>query len=123
MPTGKLNLKWVAARITEKQMLELTDLVLARRVDPRQAKMEKQREKLMTALRKIDDEIAALTDAGKPSAKRPGRKPGNCAIAAPKAVKPAKTKKPARNDPARAAMLERMAKARAARAAKRAAGE
>lgn len=131
MPAGQVNLKWIAARITEKQLAELTELVTARRIDPRQAKLEKKRDTLMAALRKLDAEVAVLTGE-KPATKRPGRKPGKPAVKAiksakaPKAAKPGKAtkaNKPAANDPARAAMLERMAKARAARAAKLAAAQ
>lgn len=125
MPTGKLNLKWVAARITEKQLAELAELV-KRRSDPRRTRLEAKRGKLADAIAKLDAEIAALTGEakpGKPSAKKPGRKPGKRAVSRPKAVKaakPAKAKPSVDADARRAKLLENLAKARAVRAANRA---
>ncbi len=155
MPTGKLNIPWIAARITERQLDELASLA-RRRNDPRRVRLEKKRGRLAAALEKIDAEIARLAGGARPAkvpARRPGRKPGRPAKAAAvparrgrqantsqaagaspvqarqaagkrglKAVKPAqaaKAKRPVTDPARRAKLLENLAKARAARAAKR----
>ncbi len=127
MPTGKINIPWIAARITEKQLAELAALV-KRRCDPRRVRLEKKRDKLVAAIEKIDAEIARLTGEARPAAasgKRRGRKPGRRPVGRPrKAVKPGKAAVKATGErgasPARLAALE---KAHAARAAKRAAAQ
>ena len=124
------------------RVLSVTDierLLAIKKAGPKLVKLEAKRDKIAGQLAELDKQIAALTgDApvkakGKPG-RKPGRKRGRIAKAAPAPAKPvAKTKgKPGRKakavpnakpaakpapdaDAKRAAMLERMAKMRAAR--------
>ena len=71
MPPGKINIQWLASRLTVKDVVALAAMV-KHRASPKAAQLQRKRDKLVAGIKVIEAKIAALK--GEIPAKRPGRK-------------------------------------------------